>query len=67
MWVRERPTQGIILTVLEPYQARRRIIAPGHRSSRSGIVADPGIQPGIQLGELDETPNFNFDTDDVNV
>ncbi|KAN0135309.1 Homeobox KN domain containing protein [Lactarius tabidus] len=47
--------------------ARRRIIAPGHRSSRSGIVADPGVKTSIQLGELDQTPNAKLDSDDVNV
>lgn len=54
-------------TVLTCLKARRRIIAPGHRSSRSGIVADPGVQTGIQLGELDETLNSNLNPDDVNV
>jgi hypothetical protein len=30
-------------------------------------MADPGVQTGIQLGELDQTPNSNLDSDDVNV
>jgi hypothetical protein len=47
--------------------ARRRILAPVHRPSQSGIVADTGVQTRIQLGELDKTPNSNLDSDDVNV
>jgi hypothetical protein len=61
------PRRQTVLTCLNIAKARRRILAPVHRPSQSGIVADTGVQTRIQLGELDKTPNSNLDSDDVNV